>query len=700
MFEDRKRSILVFFFLIGIIYIFRLFYLQVIDDTYQSLGSTNAIKREIQVPLRGQIYDRNGKLLVANVEVYDMLVTPKKVKNLDTATFCRLFGIDRVYFDSTMTQAKEFSMRKPSLFLRQLSKEDYAKVADAMVNFPGFTFEQSFFRTYPASTMANALGYIGEISKEKFEKQDFKYYRRGDYIGLSGLEKFHEEKLRGVRGVRFTLVNVKGEEKGSYQAGKFDTLAAIGQNLYSTIDVELQQLADSLFKNKVGGLVAIEPKSGEILAIGSYPTYNPNELSGKQFSKKFRELSLNPDKPLLNRTTSSFYRPGSTFKIVNSLVGLQQGVIHSNTSFVGSSAPVACHGHGVYHLLNVHNAIQNSCNPYFYNVFRKIIGNSSSTNPFDAAREGLGRWTLMVEKFGFGKKLGIDLPNEKAGLLPDVARYDKVYGKGQWKFSNIYSLSIGEGELGVNVLKLANLAATIANRGFWVTPHLVKGWNKTGRNVEKDLTEVHQTGIEARHFSSIVSGMRDVVVRGTATNAEVEGLEVCGKTGTSQNKKGGDHALFIAFAPKENPTIAIAVVVENGIWGGRAASPIAGLMIEKYIKRKIARQAYLEQIVNSSYRSLASRTASVKPSGVETKPEVAKPAVNTPTTKPAAGQAPKATTNTPVAKKPVAVTNQPTIVQNPGAGVIKKPASVPQKAPAKKVVQPKSSPKKSDDDLL
>ncbi|WP_337040352.1 peptidoglycan D,D-transpeptidase FtsI family protein [Emticicia sp. 17c] len=614
MLENRKKIILFFFFTVLMIYAVRLLYLQVIDEKYRSLGSTNAIRRDVQIPLRGQIYDRNGKLLVANVDVYDMYVTPRKTKPMDTLLFCRLFGITRQYFDSTMRIANEYSVNRPSLFLRQLSKEDYGRVSGLMLHFPGFTFELSFFRTYPANTMANALGYIGELSKAQYDAQgDVKYYRKGDYIGLTGIEKEYEPELRGRRGTRFTMVNVKGEDKGSYGDGAFDTLAVIGKNLYTGIDVEVQQLADSLFQNKVGGVVAIEPSTGEILTIGSYPTYNPNELSGRQFSAKFKQLSLNPDKPLLNRVTNSFYRPGSTFKLVQSAVALEQGVITPTTSFTGYPSPMACHGHSAFHTANLHNAIQNSCNPYFFNVFKKIIGNNNISDPFESARQGLDVWHTMMAKFGFGVKLGIDIPGEKAGLLPSVERYDKVYGKKQWKFSNIYSLSIGEGELGVNVLKLANLCAALANRGYWVTPHVVKGIGQPKGGTKQELIQVHQTGIDAKYFEPIVDGMYDVVEHGTGRVARLEGIEVCGKTGTSQNKKGGDHSLFIAFAPRVNPKIAIAVVVENGIWGARAAAPIASLLIEKYLKRDIKRKEYILQIMNTSYRTTAARAQGFSP---------------------------------------------------------------------------------------
>ncbi|AFK04017.1 penicillin-binding protein 2 [Emticicia oligotrophica DSM 17448] len=608
MFQDRKQIILSFFFLICGIYAFRLFYLQVIDDTYQTIGSTGALKKEVQVPLRGQIYDRNGKLLVANVDVYDMYVTPYKVKPMDTTMFCRLFNITRSYFDSTMTAAKSYSRNRATLFLRQLSKEDYARVADAMVNFPGFTFEQSFFRTYPARTMANALGYIGEISKKAYEEQEVEYYRSGDYIGITGLEKEYEMELRGRRGVKFTMMNVHGENKGSYSNGEFDTLAVIGKNLYTTVDVEVQQLADSLFQGKTGCAVAIEPRSGEILAIGSYPYYDPNILSGKQFAKNFKELYRNPDKPLNDRVATGFFRPGSTFKLVQALVALQLGAITPETFYVCGNAPVKCHGHPSGDL---HNAVRFSCNPYFYQVFRKTMGMAGETNPFKEAPIMLSKWHEMVAKFGYGQKLGIDLPSESSGLLPSVKYYDKRYGQYQWKFSNIYSLSIGEGEVSVNMLKMANLAATIANRGYWVTPHLVRGIGQNGKGVKPEHREVHRTDIDTRNFEAIIGGMQDAVERGTVGGGAgiVEGIEICGKTGTSQNKKGKDNSIFIAFAPRYNPKIAIAVMVQNAGFGGSYAAPIATLMIEKYLKRKIERTALKERMMNTHIKTVEAMAA-------------------------------------------------------------------------------------------
>lgn len=609
MFQDRKQIILSFFFVICGVYLFRLLYLQVIDDKYLTVGST-AIKREVQIPLRGQIYDRNGKLLVVNIDVYDMYVTPYKVKHIDTTMFCDLFGITKGYFDSTMAVAKSYSSTRASLFLRQLSKEDYARVSDAMMHFPGFSFELSFFRTYPARTMANTLGYIGEISKKEYEKQQVEYYRRGDYVGITGLEKQYEMELRGTRGVKFRLKNVKAEDKGSYAEGKYDTLAVIGKNLFTTIDVEIQQLADSLFQGKTGCAVAIEPKTGEVLAMGSYPYYDPNILSGKQFAKNFSELYKNPDKPLNDRVATGFFRPGSTFKLVQALVAMQLGAIDASTAFPLGGAPVKCHPHpGSPN--DLHNAVRFSCNPYFYNVFRKTMAFGNETNPFKEAPIMLSKWHEMTAKFGYGKKLGIDLPSESAGLLPGVKYYDKRYGKHQWKFSNIYSLSIGEGEVSVNMLKMANLAATIANRGYWITPHLVKGVGQNSVGVKPELKEVHQTDIDPVHYEAVIAGMQDAVERGTVSGGAgiVEGIAICGKTGTSQNKKGKDNSIFIAFAPRENPKIAIAVMVQNAGFGGSYAAPIATLMIEKYLKRKVERIALKERMMNTSIRTVEAMAA-------------------------------------------------------------------------------------------
>ena len=599
MLENRKQIVLFFIYTVAAIYLARLFYLQIIDDSYQAIGSTNAVRKEIDIPLRGQIYDRNGKMMVGNVDVYDLYITPKKVKNLDTLRFCELFGITRPYFDSVAADAKEYSKNRSSVFLRQLSKEEHAHAINAMVDFEGFSFEQSFFRTYPTKTMANALGYIGEIGKEAFKRQDVSnpYYRRGDYIGLSGLEKQYEEALRGKRGVRFKLMNVKMEDKGSFQDGKADTAAVIGKNLYTGIDANLQQFADSLMQHKAGSVVAIEPATGEILAMGSYPTYDPNELSGRSFKKMFNELQNNPYKPLINRPIMGFYRPGSTFKLIQAAIGLQMGALTFNSKFTDWAAPVKCHRHPSINGNDLHNAIRFSCNPYFYHAYRRIIEFNDLGSPFKTAEMGYQNWDSYVRKFGFGQKLGIDLPSESTNPFWASVRYDKVYGKGSWKYSNIYSLSIGEGELSVNMLKLANQACIFANRGYYITPHLVKKVGESG-DIDAKYKVKHVTGVNPSYFEFIVSGMQDAASQGTFKSGSYTDIVVCGKTGTSQNPKPlKDNAIFICFAPKDNPKIAVAVMVEYSGFGGTFSGPVAAMMIEKYLKGKVEKKDQIERVM-------------------------------------------------------------------------------------------------------
>lgn len=599
--EIRKRFIQILFVLVGIIYLVRLFYLQVIDDSLQGAAEDNAILKVVQIPPRGQLYDRHGKLIVYNTPVYDLYITPKKAKVADTTAFCELLDITRPAFDSLTALAKEYSNIKPSVFLRQLSVEDFARVQDRMVDYPGFSFNRSAFRSYPAQSLANTIGYVAEIDKKALENQEEEYYRQGDYIGKSGLEKYYEAVLRGQRGVKYIMVDVHGVEKGAYKAGRMDSTATAGKDLHTSIDLELQQYVESLFGNKVGSMVAIEPATGEILAMVSAPTYDPNLLSGRQYSKNYRRLLMDPYKPLINRPLQGSYRPGSTFKIIQALIALNEGVITPSSVFGHAGAPVKCHGHPG--LNGVHGAIQFSCNPYFYFVFRKLIYNNDESNIFKKSAIGLEKWHDYVEKFGIGTKLGVDLPYETSGSLPNVKYYNKVYkGEYTWKFSNIYSLSIGEGELLISPIKLANLAATVANRGWYITPHLVRGiGSKNGKPLEQ-FQEKHSVGIDPRHFEVIVGGMADAVRAGTVFGiAKAPDIEICGKTGTSQNKRGEDHSIFIGFAPKHNPKIAVACFVDNAGWGGKAAATIANLAIEKYIKRRVDRPASETWIKSQNY---------------------------------------------------------------------------------------------------
>ncbi|GAB3640852.1 peptidoglycan D,D-transpeptidase FtsI family protein [Spirosoma arcticum] len=588
MLENRKWVIIGVFCLVGVAYLTRLFYLQVLDDTYSLGASKNSIKRVVEIPYRGQIYDRNNKLLVYNTPVYDLYVTPKQVKIPDTTAFCRMMNITQSEFDSIMGLAKNYSALKPSLFLRQLSKEDFARIQDALVDYRGFEPVISAMRTYPAHTMANALGYVSEISKKQLENQDLPYYRQGDYVGHNGLEEQYEDQLRGKRGVKFMMQNVRGVNKGSWKNGAFDTLAVAGQNLITGIDVEIQQYADSLMINKVGSVVAVEPETGEILVSVSAPTYDPNLLSSRFFSKNYRALIKNPYKPLINRPIMASYRPGSTFKLIQALIAQQEGSLHPGMVYGHGGTPVRCHCHGGQ---NLRGAVQYSCNPYFYSVFRRFIYYNGEPNTFKASAIGMRRWHEMVEKFGIGQRLGVDLPSELKGNLPTVDDYDRMYrGQYRWKFSNVYSLSIGEGELLISPLKLVNLAATIANRGYYITPHYIRGFGKPGAGVPAQYLQRHETGIDRQYYLPVIDGMRGAVVHGTVTPlANIAGTELCGKTGTSQNAKRGhkfDHSIFVGFAPMNNPKIAIAVFVENAGWGGNAAASVAALVVERYLKRK------------------------------------------------------------------------------------------------------------------
>lgn len=597
MSEKKQFYIYGLFVLVAIIYISRLLYLQVLDNTYET--SSNSIKAIPDVPMRGQIYDRNGKLIVYNTLVYDIYVTPNKAKIADTLAFCNLLNITRYEFDSLMKVARGYSAVKPSLLVRGLSKEEFARIQDAMVDYPGFEYQKSSVRTYSAPTLAHALGYVSEITKKQLESQDEAYYRQGDLVGQSGLEKFYEEQLRGRRGVRYVMQDVNGVNKGPWKDGELDTTALVGQNLYTSIDLDLQQYSDSLMAHKAGAVVAIEPASGEILTLTSAPSYDPALFATREFSKNYAKLALNPYRPLLNRAVMGNYRPGSTFKTVQALVAMQEGAIGPGSIFGHAGAPVKCHGHGG--IAGVHSAIQWSCNPYFYHVFRRMLYANAEKNSFKASAIGLEKWHGYVEKFGFGHRLGVDLPSEAIGKLPDVEFYDKIYGKKGWKFSTVASLGIGEGELLITPLKLANLAATIANRGWFKTPHLVKGIGKND-NPLPEYKEVHQTGVNRAYYVPIVNGMEMAVVRGTVSRgAFIPDIVMCGKTGTSQNRKGKDHSIFIAFAPKDNPKIAIAVFVENAGFGGFAAAPVASLIIEKYIKGHVDRHAYENEWKNKNF---------------------------------------------------------------------------------------------------
>ncbi|MCS6973167.1 MAG: penicillin-binding protein 2 [Cyclobacteriaceae bacterium] len=598
MTEGRKEVIQILIVFVGVVFLAKLFYIQLVDDRYARMAESNTIVKETEYPFRGLIYDRNGKLLVYNTPEYDLFVVRKEVKNLDTALFCEVFNLSRedfVRLVAEMRKRKEYSPVKPTLFLRQLSNYDFAKIQDHMDEFPGFYIQPRTARAYTTKSLANVLGYVSEISRSQLEKDTTRIYRQGDYIGQSGLEAQYEIYLRGKRGVRYKLRNVDGVDKGSFKDGEYDTLPVPGYDLITTIDLALQEYGEKLMRGKVGSIVAIDPANGEILSMISGPSYDPVLLTGRNFSSNFMLVSSDSAKPLFTRPLMAMYPPGSIFKIVQTLIALQEGVVSYETRFPCDRSVVNCHNHP--QPCDLHMAVQYSCNPYFHQVFRRIINQNKSPNTFTDSRIGLENWHNYVSRFGLGQPLGIDLPSEKGGQMPGPPLYNRIYGEGRWKFSTIYSLAIGQGEMLVTPVQMANLAAIMANKGFYYTPHLVK--EIRGSEQQPDIQR-HETGIEEKYFDFVQDAMSDAIY-GTAQRAVIPGIELCGKTGTAQNPHGYDHSVFMAFAPKENPKIAIAVYVENAGWGGRAAASIASLMIEKYLTGEVKRTALEEYVLRGQF---------------------------------------------------------------------------------------------------
>ncbi len=579
--DSRKLVIPGVIVLISVIYLVKLFSIQVLNSKYAEAAQGNIVQRVVEYPYRGLIYDRNGDLMVYNTPEYDLMVTPQQVEDLDTAKFCRVFGITREEFDEKMTAARKYDWVKPSVMIRQLSNEDLARTEDYLVNFQGFTIQARTTRAYTEPVMANALGYVSEISKRRLERDTTNYYNQGDYIGQSGLEAYYEEILRGKKGVRLKIRNVRGIEKGPFNDGKFDSLSVPGQNLHTTIDLNLQKYGEWLLEGKAGSIVAIEPSTGEVLAIVSGPSYDPAQLTGRNYSKNFSRISQDTLNPLFNRPLMAQYRPGSIFKVIQAMVALEEGVITPSSRFRCNRSIIGCHGpHSNEDLVG---AITHSCNPYFYNVMKRVVNREVSADPFEDTRIGLAKWNEHIESFGLGSPLGIDLPNEKSGMIPSVAYYDRAYNNRPWKYSNIYSIAIGEGENLVVPLQMANFAAIVANRGYYYVPHLVRSIGESGEPLPM-YQEKHYTSVSPEYFDFAVEAMANVVESGTGQyRAKLRDIEVCGKTGTVQNDPLPDHSVFVAFAPRDNPKIALSVYVEDAGQGARAAAAIASLMIEKYL---------------------------------------------------------------------------------------------------------------------
>jgi penicillin-binding protein 2 len=597
IYADRKIVIITTFLVIGFIYLVRLFYIQVIDRSYTLSANNNVLRYVTQFPARGLIYDRNGKLLVYNEAVYDLMVIPRQVKDVDTAEICRLLDITIEGFGERMKKAREYSPMLSSAFEKQISKETYGYIEEKLYRFNGFFVQPRTLRKYPMSIGAHLLGYIGEVTPAQVDKNE--YYKQGDYIGISGIERAYEKELRGIKGLKIRMVDVFNRDVGSFENGRYDTAAVMGGDLYTGIDADLQEYGEKLMANKRGSIVAIDPKTGELLCFLSSPGYDPNLLVGRVRGKNFSELNKDPIKPLLNRAIMGQYPPGSTFKMANDMVGLQMGVITKNTRFScqgPGSSPIKC-THNHVSPLDVYMAIQQSCNPFHWQVFRAIMNDQN----YGTAKERYDVWRNHLMSMGFGRMLNTDLAFELKGNLPPSEVFDKIYGKGSWNAMTIRSLAIGQGEILATPLQLVNYATLVANRGFFYPPHVVRAVG-TEKNKTKYSSQKNIPTINVEYIDVVREGMMEVFAgsHGTARAYKMDSITMAGKTGTADNPHGKPHSNFIAFAPVDNPQIAICVIVENAGFGSTYAAPIATLMIEKYITRVVKRKELEERMINAN----------------------------------------------------------------------------------------------------
>ena len=589
----RKVVLPTFIIVATALLILRLFYLQIINDSFKLKSENNAIKIKYDYPERGYIYDRNGTLLVANQPSYDIMVVPRDIKKLDTLEFCQLLDITKERFLKTIAKAKVYSPRLPSVFLPQLNKLEFAAFQEKIRKFEGFYIQKRSLRDYQVHFGANVFGFITQVNENLIKKNP--YYNSGDLIGRQGVEESYENTLRGVKGVKYTLKDKYNREIGSYKEGKFDTIAVQGKDINLTIDAELQKYGEELMINKRGGIVAIEPSTGEILALVTAPSYDPSILVGRQRSKNYTKLYRDSiAKPLYDRGLLAEYPPGSPFKILTGLVALQEGVINEQSTVVcnhGFSYArgrfMRCHCHGG--ALQLHRGIYESCNAYFGTAYMKTI------NKYVRPADGVDVWSNHIQSFGLGQFMGYDLPTGRKGKAPTSKTYKRIYPNGGWRSTAIVSNAIGQGEVLMTPIQLANMMAAVANHGFYYTPHIIK--KIKGEVIDKKYRTKHVTTINRKYFQPVIDGLFDVYNMGTAYALQVDGIEICGKTGTAENfakingkrTKLQDHSIFVAFAPRNNPKIAIAVLVENGYWGARWAGPITSLMIEKYLRKKITR---------------------------------------------------------------------------------------------------------------
>jgi len=609
---ENRRYVITFFIIgVGVIYLIRLFYMQVIDSSWSDRAHQISEKRLEIVPPRAIIYDRNGLKIVSNKTYFNLMVVEEKMgEEFDTLGFSELIGWppsmvkermeeivegEGVYYNKhTGKKESNYQSMRAYPFLKELTKEEIVKIAPHLDAFPGFYEEETSMRFYPFPHAANILGYLSEVNREEITKD--KFYKPSYNIGRSGIERFYEKQLRGVKGVHYIVRSALNNEIKPYDNGRFDTVAKQAPPLYLGLDIALQAYGESLMQNKKGCIVAIEPKSGEILSMVSSPSYDPNLLVGKRnVGKYYPELLSDERKPLYPRPTQAEYPPGSIFKIVQSLIGLQEGVLLPNTGFHCNKSLVGCHNHPAPS--SITKAIKYSCNPYYYYAVKRIVQQKKFPSIYKDAEHGLNIWNTYMQSFGLGKVLNADLTGLRPGLIPNSAYYDKWYGRHKWAFSTIRSISIGQGEVKLTPLHMANLAAIIANKGWYYNPHFVRS---QGGGVPKSIVK-KKTLVNAKHFEPVIAGMWGVVneAGGTARRARIPGVSVCGKTGTVQNPHGKDHSVFIAFAPRENPKIAIAVIVENAGFGGTWAAPIASLMIEKYLTGKISNELKEKRILEA-----------------------------------------------------------------------------------------------------
>lgn len=601
--EKRKYVIGGFIVVIVLIYLARLYSLQLDDDKYKNSADNNAFLRKTVYPSRGLIYDRNGELIVYNQPAYDVMMIPRDVHPFDTVDFCRTLNITREQFDkrlSDMRRSPGYSTYTPQTLITQLSATDYGRLQEKLYRFPGFFIQKRILREYNHIAAANVLGNIREVSPADIERDD--YYERGDYCGDLGIEKSYDKHLRGVKGKEILIRDVHGRIQGRYLDGANDIAAESGRNLTLSLDINLQQYAESLMVNKIGAVVAIEPSSGEILAMVSSPTYDPRSLIGRQRGENYAKLNNDHYHPLFDRALMGAYPPGSTFKPGQGLILLQEGIINLQTTYpcyhgyISGRLKVGCHGHGSP--LPLKPALQTSCNAFFCWGLKNMLDNRKSK--YGTVANAFETWKLHLVSMGYGYRLGVDLPSEGRGFIPNAKFYNKIYGENHWSANTIISIAIGQGEILATPLQIANLCATIANRGWFITPHVVKEIQDT--LIDSVYTTRRYPTIDRAHYDAVAEGMRMAVTGGTCRLANLPGIEVCGKTGTAQNPHGKDHSAFIGFAPYDNPQIAVCVYVENAGFGATYGVPIGSLVMEKYLNGEISPQRkYLEErMLNSN----------------------------------------------------------------------------------------------------